>query len=242
MADEQNTEQVEQTTTENVENVETKQEQPKETYINNKGSQIDIDKVVGERLKRRERQIVEELGVEDLQQARSVIDERKKLEEEKQLEKGKFDEVMKKKTQEFNERVTKLEQELKNERIDKQLITAASKNNAINPDQIKQLMKDTVHLNAEGKVEVLDKSGTPRYNKNGDPLSVEEAVQEFLTQNSHFQSATPSGSGSVSNVGKSDTNKTLNISDLDMSKPEDRKMYAEYRRKRDSVTHLKINK
>jgi len=242
MADEQNTEQVEQITTENVENVETKQEQPKETYVNNKGSQIDIDKVVGERLKRRERQIVEELGVEDLQQARSVIDERKKLEEQKQLEKGKFDEVMKKKTQEFNERVTKLEQELKNERIDKQLITAASKNNAINPDQIKQLMKDTVHLNAEGKVEVLDKDGTPRYNKQGDPLTVEEAVQEFLTQNSHFQSATPSGSGSVSNVGKSDTNKTLNISDLDMSKPEDRKMYADYRRKRDSVTHLKINK
>ena len=110
MADEQNTEQVEQTTTENVENVETKQEQPKETYVNNKGSQIDIDKVVGERLKRRERQIVEELGVEDLQQARSVIDERKKLEEQKQLEKGKSDEEMKKKTQEYNERVTKLEQ------------------------------------------------------------------------------------------------------------------------------------
>ena len=48
MADEQNTEQVEQTTTENVENVETKQEQSKETYVNNKGSQIDIDKVVGD--------------------------------------------------------------------------------------------------------------------------------------------------------------------------------------------------
>ena len=73
-------------------------------------------------------------------------------------------------------------------------------------------------------------------------MTVEEAVQEFLTQNSHFQSATPSGSGSVSNVGKSNTNRTLNISDLDMSKSEDRKLYAEYRKQRDSVTHLKINK
>ena len=166
----------------------------------------------------------------------------KKLEEEKAIEKGKFDEVIKKRAQEYNEKLSKLENELRNERIDKQLISAASKNNAINPDQIRELMKNSVHLNAEGKVEVLDKAGTPRYNKNGDPLSVEEAVQEFLTQNSHFQSATPSGSGSVSNVGKSNTNKTLNISDLDMSKPEDRKLYADYRRQRDSVTHIKLNK
>jgi len=242
MADEQQTENVETTITENVER-EAQQEQAKKEFIkNDKGHQIDIDKVVGERLKRQERLIAEELGVESLDQARAIMEANKKLEEEKAIEKGKFDEVIKKRTQEYNEKLSKLESELKNERIDKQLISAASKNNAINPDQIKELMKNSVHLNAEGKVEVLDKSGTPRYNKNGDPLTVEEAVQEFLTQNSHFQSATPSGSGSVSNVGKSNTNKTLNISDLDMSKPEDRKLYADYRRQRDSVTHIKLNK
>ena len=103
-------------------------------------------------------------------------------------------------------------------------------------------MKSRVQLNKEGKVEVLDNSGTPRYNKDGDLLTVDEAVQEFLTQNAHFQSATPSGSGSVSNVGKSITQKTLNIADLDMSNPDDRRAYAEYRKQRDSVTHLKINK
>jgi len=242
MADEQQTENVETTTTENVEK-EVQQEQPKKEFIkNDKGHQIDIDKVVGERLKRQERLIAEELGVESLEQARAVIEERKKLEEEKQLERGKFDEVIKKRTEEFNEKINKLESELKNERIDKQLISAASKNNAINPDQIRELMKNEVRLSPEGKVEVLDKNGTPRYNQNGEPLTVEEAVQEFLTQNSHFQSATPSGSGSVSNVGKSNTNRTLNISDLDMSKPEDRKLYQEYRRQRDSVTRININK
>lgn len=243
MADEQQTEKVETTTTENVETNEVQQEQPKKEYIkNDKGHQIDIDKVVGERLKRQERLIAEELGVESLEQAKAIMEANKKLEEEKAIERGKFDEVIKKRTQEYNDKLSKLENELKNERIDKQLITAASRNNAINPDQIKELMKHEVRLNADGKVEVLDKNGTPRYNKNGEPLTVEEAVQEFLTQNSHFQSATPSGSGSVSNVGKSNTHRTLNIADLDMSKPEDRKMYAEYRRQRDSVTHLKINK
>ena len=121
-------------------------------------------------------------------------------------------------------------------------INSASKHRAISPEQIKDLMKSKVQLNREGKVEVLDNSGTPRYNKDGDLLSVDEAVQEFLTQNAHFQSATPSGSGSVSNVGKSNTQKTLNIADLDMSKPEDRKAYAEYRKQRDSVSHINLNK
>jgi len=234
MSDENKTEQVEQ-----VDTVETKQEQPVEQP---KPSQFDIDKVVKDRLYRQEKQLLESLGVSNLDEAKAAIEERKKVEEEKQLERGKFDEVMKKKSQEFNEKLSKLEQELKSERIDKQLINAASKNRAISPEQIKELMKSKVQLNAEGKVEVLDNSGTPRYNKDGDLLTVDEAVQEFLTQNAHFQAATPSGSGSVSNVGKSDTNKTLNISDLDMSNPDDRKMYAEYRKKRDSVTQIKLNK
>ena len=234
MSDENKTEQVEQ-----VDTVETKQEQPVEQP---KPSQFDIDKVVKDRLYRQEKQLLESLGVSNLDEAKAAIEERKKVEEEKQLERGKFDEVMKKKSQEFNEKLSKLEQELKSERIDKQLINAASKNRAISPEQIKELMKSKVQLNADGKVEVLDNSGTPRYNKDGDLLTVDEAVQEFLTQNAHFQAATPSGSGSVSNVGKSDTNKTLNISDLDMSNPEDHKMYAEYRKQRDSVTQIKLNK
>jgi len=235
MSDENKTEQVEQTN----DSVEVKQEQPVEQP---KPSQFDIDKVVKDRLYRQEKQLLESLGVSDLDEAKAAIEERKKVEEEKQLERGKFDEVMKKKTLEYNDKLSKLEQELKSERIDKQLINAASKNRAISPEQIKELMKSSVQLNKEGKVEVLDNSGTPRYNKDGDLLTVDEAVQEFLTQNAHFQAATPSGSGSVSNVGKSDTNKTLNISDLDMSKPEDRKMYAEYRKQRDSVTQIKLNK
>ena len=239
MSDENKTEQVEATTTENVE---VKQEEPKKEYTNNKGMQVDIDKVVGERLSRRERQIAEELGVQSLDEAKQVIEERRKAEEEKAIERGKFDEVIKKKTLEYNEKLSKLEQELKNERIDKQLINSASKHKAINPEQIKDLIKNRVHLNQDGKVEVLDNSGTPRYNKDGDLLSVDEAVQEFLTQNAHFQSATPSGSGSVSNVGQSNTQKTLNIADLDMSNPADRKAYAEYRKSRDSVTAINLKK
>lgn len=231
MADEQQTENVETTTTENVE---VKQEQPVE-----QPKQVDIDKVVKDRLYRQEQKLLNDLGVSNLDEAKSILEERKKLEEEKQLERGKFDEVMKKKTVEYNEKIAKLESELKDERIDKQLINSASKHKAISPEQIKDLMKARVQLNKEGKVEVLDNSGTPRYNKDGDLLTVDEAVQEFLTQNAHFQAATPSGSGSVANVGKSPTQKTLNIADLDMSNPDHRREYAEYRKSRDSIIPIK---
>ena len=236
MSDENKTEQVEATTTENVE---TKQEQPVEQP---QPKQVDIDKVVKDRLYRQEQKLLNELGVSSLDDAKSAIESIKKAEEEKQIERGKFDEVIKKKTQEYNEKLTKLEAELRDERVDKQLINAASKHKAINPEQIKSLLKNNVHLNKDGKVEVVDSNGTPRYNKDGDLLTVDEAVQEFLTQNAHFQAATPSGSGSVSNVGQSTTQKTLNIADLDMSNPADRKAYAEYRKSRDSVIPINLKK
>ena len=218
---------------------ETKQEEVvQETKDQSQPKQADIDKIVQERLARQKLSIMKDLGIESLDDAKSAIAEKARKEEELALERGKFDEVIKKKSQEFTEKVTKLEQELKNERIDKQLINSASKNNAINPDQIKELLKDNVHLNSDGRVEILDKDKTPRYNSKGELLTVDEAVQEFLTQNAHFQAATPSGSGSVSNVGKSETNKTLNISELDMNNPADRKLYAEHRKQRDSVSKI----
>ena len=69
--------------------------------------------------------------------------------------------------------------------------------------------------------------------KDGDLKSIDEYVKDFITENPHFQTATPSGSGSKANLGKVDA-KPFNIADLDMSKAEDRKAYADYRKQRDS--------
>ena len=232
MADEQVTE----TIVEETKQEEVKQEQPQ-------FNQPDYDKIMADRLARQKLSIMKDLGIENLDEAKSALAEKAKQEEELKIEKGKFEEVMKKRTLEHQEIVNKLGEELKKERIDKQLINSASVNGAVNPEQIKELLKNNVQLNADGRVEILDKDKTPRYNSQGELLTVDEAVKEFLTQNAHFQSATPSGSGSVSNVGKSDTNKTLNISELDMNNPEDRKIYAEYKRQRDNKpTIMNINK
>ena len=73
-----------------------------------------------------------------------------------------------------------------------------------------------------------------RYNPKGELLTIEDRVKEFLDANPHFRKGSLSGSGSLNSVeGKAV--KPFNISDLDMSKAEDRKKYAEYRKQRDSA-------
>ena len=73
-------------------------------------------------------------------------------------------------------------------------------------------------------------------------MSIEEYVKEFLDSNAHFRKASPSGSGSQNAIG-GNTVKPLNFQELDMSKKEDRKRYAEYRKERDSKpTQINLNK
>ena len=138
--------------------------------------------------------------------------------------------------------ILKYKNEIKKERIDNSIMAVASKNNAINPSQVVSLLKDTVKLNDDGRVEILDNNSNIRYNEKGNLLTIEEKVKEFLQANPHFSVSGKSGTGSQSSVeGK--TVKPFNIQDLDMSKPEDRAKYAEYRKERDSKpTQINLNK
>ena len=122
------------------------------------------------------------------------------------------------------------------------MLSSASKNRAINPDQVVELLKNNIKLSDSGSVEILDKNNIARYNNKGELLTTDEFVQEFLTQNPHFVTATPSGSGSVSNVDRTELNKPLNLSDLNMNNPDDRKKYAKYRQQRDSSPTVINNK
>lgn len=205
------------------------QEQPTNTF-----TQDEVNNIVERRLAKERGSMYKKLGVEDLDIAVNAVKTQKDLEEKQRIQKGEFEEILKTRTQEFNKEKTNLENQLKDIKINKSLLSSASKNKAINPDQVVELLKSDIKLNESGNVEILDKSGLARYNKMGELLSTDELVQEFLTQNPHFVSATPSGSGSVSNVDRSELNKPLNLSDLDMNNPTDRKKYSEYRKIRDS--------
>ena len=205
------------------------QEQPSHTF-----TQDEVNSIVERRLAKERGSMYKKLGVEDLDIAVNAVKTQKDLEEKQRIQKGEFEEILKTRTQEFNKEKSNLESQLKDIKINKSLLSSASKNKAINPDQVVELLKSDIKLNESGNVEILDKSGLARYNKMGELLSTDELVQEFLTQNPHFVSATPSGSGSVSNVDRSELNKPLNLSDLDMNNPTDRKKYSEYRKIRNS--------
>lgn len=205
-----------------------------EVKVENKYSQDQVAEMIKKRLAQERSQMYKKLGVEDIDIAVNAVKTQKEIEEKQKIQKGEFEEILKNKTQEWHKERANLESQLKDIKINKSLLSSASKNKAINPDQVVSLLQPQIKLNESGNVEILDSKGLPRYNSNGELLSTDELVQEFLTQNPHFVSATPSGSGSVSNVDRTELNKPLNLSDLDMTNPNDRKKYAEYRKQRDS--------
>jgi len=225
MADEQKTEQEQQPVENKVEEV----VEEKEPMI----SQSEVDKIIDKRLAR-ERQKYEKMysGI-DPEQARKLLQEKENKEMEDQKARGEFEKILKEQAEKSNKEIAGLRSEIEKVKVDGALLNAASKNSAINPEQVKDLLKGNVKLTDDGKVEILAENKQPMYNKDGDLKSIDEYVKDFITDNPHFQTATPSGSGSKANLGKVDA-KPFNLADLDMTKPEDRKQYAEYRRARDS--------
>ena len=224
MADEQKTEQEQQP-------VETKVEEvieEKEPMV----SQSEVDKIIDKRLAR-ERQKYEKMysGI-DPEQARKLLEEKENKQMEDQKARGEFEKILKEQAEKSNKEISGLRSEIEKVKVDGALLNAASKNSAINPEQVKDLLKSKVKLNEDGKVEILAENNSPIYNKDGDLKSIDEYVKDFITENPHFQTATPSGSGSKANLGKVDA-KPFNLADLDMTKPEDRKQYAEYKKVRD---------
>ena len=232
--------QVEQTTETKVE--EKPKEQTTETVNANTFSEEDVNNIVKQRLAKERASIYKKLDVEDLETAIQAVQNQKQAEEKTKIQKGEFEQILKEKSEEFNKKYTSLEKELKDIKINKALLSSASKNRAINPDQVVELLKNNIKLNETGGVEIVDKNGIARYNSKGELFTTDELVNEFLTQNPHFVTATPSGSGTVSNVDRTELNTTLNLSDIDMNNPADRKRYAEYRKQRDSGQRIINNK
>ena len=221
--------QVEQTT-------ETKEEEPQvqDTPSGVTFTEDEMNEIVRKRLAKERGIMYKKLGVDDLDVAINAVKTQKQAEEAQKIQKGEFEEILKTRTQEFNKEKENLESQLRDIKINKSLLSSASKNRAINPDQVVELLNKNIKLNESGNVEILDKNGIARYNSNGELLTTDELVQEFLTQNPHFVTATPSGSGSVSNVDRGELSSVFKIEDLDMSNPKDREKYAKWKQKRNS--------
>ena len=192
-------------------------------------NQEDVDRIVKQRLEA------------EKSKHQRMLDEAKKQEQElakeKEIQEAKtkadLENLMKQRIAEKDKELADWKSKVKTINVDNSILALASKNNAIAPDQVVSLLKSEVNYNDDGRVEILDNNKNIRYNPKGELLTIEERVNEFLDANPHFRKGSLSGTGSQSSIeGK--TVKPFNISDLDMSKAEDRQKYAEYRKIRDS--------
>jgi hypothetical protein len=215
-------------------NTEVKVEAPKQNTF----TQEQLDNIIKSRLEAEKNKYEKKLQEEEKQKAEIL--KQKQLEEAKT--KQDLEKIMQERLSEKDQELLRYKNQIKKEKVDNSILSVASNNNAISPSQVVALLKDEVKYTDDGRIEVVDNNSNVRYNPKGELLTIEDRVKEFLDSNPHFRKGSLSGSGSQSAVGGK-TVKPLNIQDLDLSKPEDRKTYAEYRKKRDSgAIEINLNK
>jgi len=176
-------------------------------------TQEEMDKIVADRLARERRKYEKQLDGVDINEAKRLLAEKEQAELERQKEKGEFEKVLQQVAEKKDAQIKQLNSKLYELQVDGSLINAASRSNAVNPEQVVQLLKGSTRLSEDGTVEVLDKDGTVRYTDNGTPMSVDELVSDFLTANPHFVKASPSGTGSKGAAGGS-TPKPESVADM----------------------------
>jgi hypothetical protein len=203
-----------------------------------KFTQDQLDKVISSRLEAERRKYEKKLQEEENSKAEIV--KQRQLEEAKT--KQDLEKIMQERLSEKEEELNRYKNQIKKEKVDNSILSVASLNKAISPAQVVALLKDEVKYNDDGRIEIVDNNSNVRYNSKGELLTIEDRVKEFLDSNPHFRQGSLSGSGSQSAIGGK-TVKPFNLQDLDLTKPEDRKAYQEYRKKRDSgAVEINLNK
>ena len=166
----------------------------------------------------------------NIEEYHNLKEEQTKQQKAQLMKKEKFEELLQQQKHEADAKIDTLQSELHKIKIDGELINAASKHKAVNPEHVVSLLKNNVRLSEAGQVEVLDSDGQVRYDTTtATPVTVDQAVEEFLQANTYFRSAQPGGAGSNGNNTHS-SSRELDITKLDMSNPDDRAKYKEWRK------------
>lgn len=196
-------------------------------------TQADLDKVVADRIARERRKFEKKYEGIDPDYYNELSAKAEKEKQDKLKAKGEFEQILKDTVSKKDEQINNLLNQVKTVKVDGSLLDTASKLKAINPGQVATLLKDQVKISETGDVEIVNpKTGQVRYNDAGEHMKVSELVTEFLTASPHFVAATPSGAGTTSKIGDAGGSEKLDVTKLDMSKPADRKIYADYRKQK----------
>ena len=203
----------------------TAENQPAKTY-----TQAELDAIAAEVRRKAEAKLSKKFEGVDVEHYKSLMAKEESEKIAKAQEKSEFEKLLKENAEKFNSKISSLTSELTKIKVDGALINAASTKRAVNPDQVARLVRENVKMSETGEVEVIDpKTGQTRYTDNGDPLTIDGLVGEFLTTNPHFVSAGQPGGGSKSNTNSTGVQK-VDVNNLDMKNPEHRKIYAQFRK------------
>ena len=155
--------------------------------------------------------------------------EAKQLEESKA--RGEFEKVLKETVSKKDQEIERLSKTLQTQMIDGALVNASSKYRAISPEQVTKLLKENVRLGSDGNVEVIGSEGHVRYTEQGDPMTVDGLVKEWLDVNPHFAQPGPKGSGTQSNTSNNKV-ESVDPAKLDLTDSNQRALYKQLRNQR----------
>lgn len=193
-------------------------------------SQEEVNRIVAERVERERKKFEKKFEGVDPQRYRELVEAEEARKVEEQKKRGEFDEILKSTVQKKDSELERLQNELQTIKVDGAMLNAASSKSAINPQQVVSLLKNQVRMSETGDVEIVDdSSGQVRYTDSGDPMTTDDLVNEFLQQNPHFVTATPTGSGSQSNT-RAEPDKDFDPMTADLTDPAQRARYAEWRK------------
>lgn len=114
-----------------------------------------VEAIVQRRLDRYKKNVSTKLDGLDIDEAKKLLEEKKQKEQELALQRGEFDKVLKDTVSKKDSKISALESELQKIRIDETLVNTASKLKAINPNEVKALLRQSLKLNDSGSVEVV---------------------------------------------------------------------------------------
>jgi len=213
-------------TSEQIEETETSAEQIQATERS--FTQDEVDAIVKARLNKQSKKYEDV----NLTEYRTLKEEKENIKLEEQNARGEFESILQEQKNKFEQRFNSLSQQLHKEKVDGAILKAAGARNAVNPEQVAQLLQSRVRLSDDGEVQVLNDRNEVMYDTdNATPVSIDNLVNNFLDSSPHFLRAGPSGSGSTGNVGESVDTET-DISSLDLSDPTQRAIYAKLKRSR----------
>jgi len=154
--------------------------------------------------------------------------EAKRLEDAKK--RGEFEKILSELAEKKDAEIRRRDDMIREFKIDVPLVNAAARFKSVNPEQVSKLLRNNIRMNEESQVEVVDDKGEVRYGDDGKPLSVDFFVEEFLQKNPHFVGASATTTNTNSSNPRTGRGTQFDLSKLDLTRPDHRKLYAEARR------------